>query len=192
MSSIRNSTRCARSAAPVHRLVGVPLQGCEDRHVLRYPRQAAFHPLKYLAGVAKACQARGVTFFADSPVLEVTEANGSVAVKTARGTIRAAHAVVATNSSISDRFALHTKTAPYRTYVMAFEIARGALPDALYWDTEDPYHYVRLQQGRGRTDFLLAGGEDHKSGEADDAGKRLARLQALGARTDSGPWRGHP
>ncbi len=41
--------------APVHRLVGVPLQGCERRHALRYPGQAAFHPLKYLAGVAKAC-----------------------------------------------------------------------------------------------------------------------------------------
>jgi glycine/D-amino acid oxidase-like deaminating enzyme len=35
---------------PVHRLVGVPFNGCEDRHVLRYPRQATFHPLKYLAG----------------------------------------------------------------------------------------------------------------------------------------------
>ena len=33
--------------APVHRLVGVPFNGCENRHVLRYPRQATFHPLKY-------------------------------------------------------------------------------------------------------------------------------------------------
>ena len=49
--------------APVHRLVGVPLQGCEDRNALRYPRQATFHPLKYLAGVAKACSESGVTFF---------------------------------------------------------------------------------------------------------------------------------
>jgi glycine/D-amino acid oxidase-like deaminating enzyme len=32
--------------APVHRLVGVPFNGCEDRHVLWYPRQATFHPLK--------------------------------------------------------------------------------------------------------------------------------------------------
>ena len=166
------------SGAPVHRLVGVPLQGCERRHVLRYPRQAAFHPLKYLAGVAKACHERGATFYADSPVVEVAEANGSVVVKTARGTIRAAHAVVATNSSIADRLALHTKAAPYRTYVATFEIERGALPDALYWDTEDPYHYVRLQPGSDGRDFLLVGGEDHKSGEADDADKRLARLQA--------------
>ena len=164
--------------APVHRLVGVPLNGCEGRQVLRYPRQATFHPLKYLAGLAKACHERGVTFFADSPVVEVSEESSRVVLKTDRGAIRAANAVIATNSSITDRFALHTKVAPYRSYVVTFEIARGMLPDALYWDTEDPYHYVRLQPGPGRLDFVLVGGEDHKSGEADDAGKRLARLQA--------------
>lgn len=70
--------------APVHRLMGVPLEGCEDRHALGYPRQATFHPLKYLAGVAKACSESGVTFFRDSPVEEVTEDNGVVSVKTAR------------------------------------------------------------------------------------------------------------
>jgi glycine/D-amino acid oxidase-like deaminating enzyme/nitrite reductase/ring-hydroxylating ferredoxin subunit len=164
--------------ASVHRLMGVPLKGCEDRHALRYPRQATFHPLKYLAGVAKACSQKGVIFFRDSPVDEVTEDDGVVTVKAARGAIHAKHAVVATNSSISDRFAIHTKTAPYRTYVITFEIERGALPDALYWDTEDPYHYVRLQSGRANTDYVLVGGEDHKSGEADNAGERFDRLEA--------------
>jgi glycine/D-amino acid oxidase-like deaminating enzyme/nitrite reductase/ring-hydroxylating ferredoxin subunit len=164
--------------APVHRLVGIPFHGCEKRHVLRYPKQATFHPLKYLAGVARACQAEGVQFFRDTPVEEIDENNGLVTVKTSRGSVKAKHAVVATNSSISDRFALHTKTAPYRTYVMAFEIERGALPDALYWDTEDPYHYVRLQPGPDRVDYVLVGGEDHKSGEADDADERFRRLEA--------------
>jgi glycine/D-amino acid oxidase-like deaminating enzyme/nitrite reductase/ring-hydroxylating ferredoxin subunit len=164
--------------SPVDRLVGVPFNGCENRHVLRYPRQATFHPLIYLAGVAEACHASGVEFFRDSPVEEVSEDSGVVSVRTARGTIRAQHAVVATNSSISDRFAIHTKTAPYRTYVMAFELPRGALPDALYWDTEEPYHYVRLQPGPGRIDYVLVGGEDHKSGQADDAGERFKKLEA--------------
>ncbi|MBR0875333.1 FAD-dependent oxidoreductase [Bradyrhizobium tropiciagri] len=162
---------------PVHRLVGVPLKGADDRHALRYPRQATFHPLKYLAGVAKACIEKGVIFYRDSPVEEVTEDDALVTVKAARGIIRAKHAVVATNSSISDRFAIHTKTAPYRTYVITFEIKRGALPDALYWDTEDPYHYVRLQPGAANTDYVLVGGEDHKSGEADDANARFSRLE---------------
>ena len=151
-------TRSATSGAQVHRLIGVPFNGCENRHVLRYPRQATFHPLKYLAGVAKACGESGVAFFRDSPVEEVAEENGTVSVKTARGVIRAQHAVVATNSSISDRFAIHTKTAPYRTYVIAFEIKRGALPDALYWDTEDPYHYVRLQPGPATNRLCLGRG----------------------------------
>jgi glycine/D-amino acid oxidase-like deaminating enzyme/nitrite reductase/ring-hydroxylating ferredoxin subunit len=163
--------------APVERLVGVPLSGCESRHVLRYPRQATFHPLKYLAGVAEACAKRKVRFFANTPVEEVPEENGAITVKTARGTIRAGHAVVATNSSIVDRVAVHSKMSPYRSYVVGFGIDRGALPDALYWDTEEPYHYVRLQPGDNGKDFVLVGGEDHKSGEADDADRRFQRLE---------------
>jgi glycine/D-amino acid oxidase-like deaminating enzyme/nitrite reductase/ring-hydroxylating ferredoxin subunit len=164
--------------APVHRLVGVPLEGCEDKHVLRYPRQGTFHPLKYLAGLVRACEKRGVRFFSETAVEEVTEENGSVTVKTGRGTLSASDAVVATNSPISDRFALHTKMAPYRTYAMALTVPRGALPDALYWDTEDPYHYVRLHPGDGKEDLLIVGGEDHKSGEADDGAQRFARLES--------------
>jgi hypothetical protein len=81
--------------------------------------------------------------------------------------------VVATNSPISNLFALHTKMAPYRSYAMAFEVRAGTLPDALYWDTLDPYYYVRLQPCDKQTDYVIIGGEDHKSGEADDARSRL-------------------
>jgi glycine/D-amino acid oxidase-like deaminating enzyme len=150
--------------APVHRLVGVPLQGCQDRQVLRYPRQGTFHPLKYLAGLVRACENRGVRFFSETAVEEVAEDNGVVTVKTSRAVITASDAVVTTNSPISDRFALHTKMAPYRTYAMGFTIARGALPDALYWDTEDPYHYVRIQPGDGKEDIVIVGGEQKRRG----------------------------
>lgn len=163
--------------APVDRLVGVPLAGCADRHVLRYADQATFHPLKYLAGVAAACAAAGVRFFSETAVQDVIEENGGVTVKTARATITADSAVIATNAPIVDRYALHTKMAPYRTYAMAFTIRKGALGDALYWDTEDPYHYVRLQPGPGSKDHVIVGGEDHKTGEADDAEKRFGRLE---------------
>jgi glycine/D-amino acid oxidase-like deaminating enzyme/nitrite reductase/ring-hydroxylating ferredoxin subunit len=145
--------------------------------VLRYPRQATFHPLKYLAGIAAVCETNGVRFFANSPVEEVAELDGAVTLRTAQGQITAAHAVIATNASIADRFQLHSKVAPYRTYVLVFAIARGELPDALYWDTEDPYHYVRLQPGEDDHDVVLVGGEDHKSGEANDAEERFSRLE---------------
>ena len=165
--------------APVHRLVGVPFAHCEQQHVLRYPRQGTLHPLKYLSGLAAAIQARGGTFHADTAVESVEERDdGKVIVSTAAGTVVARAAVVATNSPIVDRFALHTKMAPYRSYAMAFSIRRGAIPDALYWDTLDPYHYVRLQPGDGVTDHLIVGGGDHKSGEADDAEVRFQALEA--------------
>jgi glycine/D-amino acid oxidase-like deaminating enzyme/nitrite reductase/ring-hydroxylating ferredoxin subunit len=165
--------------APVHRLVGVPLTHCDNQHALRYPRQATFHPLKYLKGLAEIIEAKGGVFYPDTVVEEIKERDdGSVVVTTDRGVVTASAAVVATNSPIVDTFALHTKMAPYRTYAMAFSIKRGAIPDALYWDTLDPYHYVRLQPGEGPTDYLIVGGADHKSGEADDADLRFEALEA--------------
>ncbi|WP_108522351.1 FAD-dependent oxidoreductase [Bradyrhizobium algeriense] len=163
--------------APVHRLVGIPLAHCAQQHVLRYPRQGTFHPLKYLRGLVAAVEAKGGSFHCDTVVERVEEHDSKVIVTASGGTVTAQGAVVATNAPIVDRFALHTKMAPYRTYAMAFSIRKGAIPDALYWDTLDPYHYVRLQPGDDRTDFLIAGGGDHKSGEADDAEVRFQALE---------------
>jgi nitrite reductase/ring-hydroxylating ferredoxin subunit len=47
---------------------------------------------------------------------------------------------------------------------------------ALYWDTADPFHYVRLQK-EGDHEVLIVGGEDHKTGQADDASDRFNRLE---------------
>lgn len=68
--------------------------------------------------------------------------------------------------------------APYRTYAIATRIRSGALPDALYWDTLDSYHYVRVQPGDRQTDFVIVGEADHKTGEANDAGVRFEALEA--------------
>jgi glycine/D-amino acid oxidase-like deaminating enzyme/nitrite reductase/ring-hydroxylating ferredoxin subunit len=164
--------------APVHRLVGVALHGCEDQHALRYPRQATFHPLKYLAGLAEKIVERGGELFTDTTVTAIEEADGGVRITTESGAVTAKAAVVTTNSPICDVVALHTKMAPYRSYAMAFDTPRGALPDALYWDTLDPYHYVRVQPGDGRRDHVIVGGADHKTGEADDADVRFEAIEA--------------
>jgi Rieske Fe-S protein len=146
--------------------------------VLRYPDQATFHPLKYLRALLADFQKRGGKAFADTAVSEIEE-NDRVVLKTESGaTITADHAVFATNSPINTTVALHSKMAPYRTYAMAFTIARGTLPDALYWDMDDPYYYVRLNPGPGTVDYLIAGGRDHKSGEADDGAARFDALEA--------------
>lgn len=167
-----------QAGMPVEDVAGLPLKGHENTRALRYPNLATFHPTKYLRGLAYCIKARGGTLYANTPVVIVEETDEGVVVTTENGrTIRAKHAVIATNSPINDRVALHSKQAPYRSYAMALELSRGALPDALYWDMLDPYHYVRIQPGAAR-DLLIVGGEDHKSGEADDAEIRYEALEA--------------
>jgi len=169
-----------RVGAAAELVTGVPLKGFENAPVLRYPNQATFHPLRYLRGLAGVIREQGGRIFANSPVLAVEELpDGGVRVSTENGgAVEAATVVVATNSPINDRFKLHTKMSPYRTYAMAFTLPRGDLPDALFWDTADPYHYVRLNPGPGSVDYLIAGGADHKSGEADDGEIRFEAIEA--------------
>jgi glycine/D-amino acid oxidase-like deaminating enzyme/nitrite reductase/ring-hydroxylating ferredoxin subunit len=158
---------------------GVPLKGYETAPVLHYRNLATFHPLRYLRGLARATQAKGVRFHAFSPVSSIEEEADAVVIRTENGAnVTAGSAIVATNTPINDRFALHSKMAPYRTFAMAFTLPQGTIPDALYWDMADPYHYVRLNPGPGTSDYLIVGGADHKSGEADDGAVRFEAIEA--------------
>jgi Rieske Fe-S protein len=56
-------------------------------------------------------------------------------------------------------------------------VPKGSVTKALYWDTPDPYHYLRLQN-LGEDEMLIVGGEDHKTGQSDDAEERFERLEA--------------
>jgi nitrite reductase/ring-hydroxylating ferredoxin subunit len=102
-------------------------------------------------------------------------------VKVGQHTVESAAIVVATNTPINDLVAIHTKQAPYMTYVIGARVPRGSVADALYWDTQEDYHYVRLQplesSDAGQHDLLIVGGEDHKSGQADDADERHRNLE---------------
>ncbi|MGV3539858.1 MAG: FAD-dependent oxidoreductase, partial [Rufibacter sp.] len=77
---------------------------------------------------------------------------------------------------------MHTKQAPYRTYVVGLKVPKGSVPTALYWDDSDPYHYVRLASVAGEeelgSEILVVGGEDHKTGQAsEDENERYQCLE---------------
>jgi glycine/D-amino acid oxidase-like deaminating enzyme/nitrite reductase/ring-hydroxylating ferredoxin subunit len=172
----RELAACAEIGfAGVERLDAAPLQ--DPVAALRFPRQARFHPLKYVHGLAAAITRYGGRLFDETCVSTIEETDGRVCARTAEGhKLTAGAAVVATNSPIVDLIAVHSKQAPYRTYVIAAPVAAASVTDALFWDTGEPYHYVRLQPGDGR-DLLIVGGEDHKTGTADDAPARFQRLE---------------
>jgi hypothetical protein len=145
---------------------------------LKFANQGRFHPLKYCAGLARAIEQRGGRIHGGTAY--AGHQNGEeILVRTGNGqTVRAGAALFATNSPVNDRISIHTKQIPMRTYVIAGQVPAGSVEDALVWDTFWPYHYVRLQPvGDGRM-WLISGGEDHRSGTADDMEKRFARLEA--------------
>jgi glycine/D-amino acid oxidase-like deaminating enzyme/nitrite reductase/ring-hydroxylating ferredoxin subunit len=146
---------------------------------IRFPRQGQVHALRYLVGVAHAFERLGGRIYGGTRASDVS-GSGPLRVDTETAhAVTAEHVVVATNAPFHHRFALHTKQAAYRTYVVGMRVRRGAVPAALYWDTADPYHYVRLQRGiaDGGDDVLIVGGEDHKTGQADDEDERHGRLE---------------
>jgi glycine/D-amino acid oxidase-like deaminating enzyme/nitrite reductase/ring-hydroxylating ferredoxin subunit len=157
----------------------IPIPDAGSGRSLLFPRMARFHPLKYAAGLIRAIEKFGGELFEETAVVEVKEQGDAVEVRTSQGNIlRARAAVIATNSPIINRLAVHTKQAPYRSYVLAGRVPHGSVPDALYWDTLDPYHYVRLQPADESSDWLIVGGEDHKTGKNDDGERRVAKLEA--------------
>ncbi|HVG01900.1 MAG TPA: FAD-dependent oxidoreductase [Nitrospira sp.] len=164
----------------VKRLDRLPSNLFRTGHCLQFPRQGQFHPLKYLSGLARAVQQGGGRIFSDAHVASVESAK-KAKVETSRGCVVTADAVVvATNTPINNMVAIHTKQAAYISYAIGASIPAGSVEPALYWDTLDPYHYVRVQRGskqQGEQDILIVGGEDHKAGQADDGEARYARLE---------------
>jgi glycine/D-amino acid oxidase-like deaminating enzyme/nitrite reductase/ring-hydroxylating ferredoxin subunit len=168
----------------VEKVARAPIEQFDTGPCLRFPDQARFHPLKYLAAVAKAIEKQGGKLYTKSHADRI-DGGEDAHVEVGSHSVRAKAIVVATNAPINDLVAIHTKQAPYMTYVIGARVPRGAVTDALYWDTQKFYHYVRLQPFEGDADsdgasgyeLLIVGGEDHKSGQADDASQRHARLE---------------
>ena len=177
----------ARAGMPgVTKLPRIPGVSFDSGPCLRYPNQGQFHALKYLSGLARAFVRAGGRIHGDTHVTAV-EGGSPCKVETDRDHAVTADAVcVCTNASITDMFRTHVKQAPYRTFVVAAVVPRGSVPTALYWDTPDPYHYVRLQRlepppgaddAAGEFDALIVGGEDRKTAHGDDADDRWRCLE---------------
>jgi glycine/D-amino acid oxidase-like deaminating enzyme/nitrite reductase/ring-hydroxylating ferredoxin subunit len=178
----------ARAAGvSVERLENARVAGFDSGPCLRFPRQGQIHPLRYLNGLADGLVRLGGRICSGTKAVDMTGGKRA-SVQLENGvTVTAGSIVVATNAPFNDRFAIHTKQAPYHTYVVAARVAPDAITHALYWDTADPYHYVRLQRVtnhelKGDTpdpvDLLIVGGEDHKAAQASDAEARFTRLES--------------
>jgi len=175
----REFEAATRAGVPVEIVDRAPIDSFDTGPCLRFANQAQFHPLKYLNGLADAIARNGGLIYTGTHVETVQSGTASHVKTRDKLTVMAKNIVIATNTPVNDLVAIHTKQAPYMTYVIAAPVEKGTITRALFWDTLDPYHYVRLQSEKAEsdTDLLIVGGEDHKTGQEHDADDRYRRLE---------------
>jgi len=126
--------------------------------------QAQFHPRQYLLPIAKEFVRMGGKIYENTRVLDVKDSE-PCQVQTENNVITARDVIIAANIPVTNWLFLNTKLSAYRTYALGAKL-RTPMKPGLYWDTLDPYHYIRAYSDKTEGDFVIVGGEDHKTGTA--------------------------
>jgi glycine/D-amino acid oxidase-like deaminating enzyme/nitrite reductase/ring-hydroxylating ferredoxin subunit len=138
---------------------------------IKFANQAEFHPLDYLRGLVAYARELGVEIYTGVHAETIEAGEPLRVLVTKQGPIAAKIVVDATNCDMSSSFKICLQQAPYRSYCVAFALPPNAIPHGLYWETGDPYHYMRVAG-----DTLVVGGEDHRVGQG-EAGPQLEALE---------------
>lgn len=168
------ATRAGLNVEMVHR---APFESFNTKHCLKISNQAEFTPIEYIKGLCKLIQKQDGKIFTKTHVDKFEEEKSFCKLVTDQGyTVKAKNVIIATNSAVNNRFFPHLKQASYRTYAMAGAVPKNYIPLGLYYDTPDPYHYLRIIQ-RQDDDLLIVGGEDHRVGECKEPHKLFDEIE---------------
>src|SRR2546430_13455866 len=147
---------------------------------VRFPNQAKFHPLKYLGPLLQAIHGDGSYVFENTESSQVE--SDPLTVQAGQYKIKCEYLVIATHtpligkSSMTSATLFQSKLALYTSYVLGAKLPRGLAPEALFWDTTDPYYYLRIERFADY-DYAIFGGEDVKTGQEKNPEEVFARLQ---------------
>lgn len=145
-----------------------------------FKNQAKFHPLHYLLGLAFAIEGNGSKIYEHSEVLQIEKDPLAVVCRGGRITceqvVLATHVPTVLSTHLLSGMLFQTKLPPYTSYVVSGKIEKGILPEALFWDTSDPYFYLRVDAHQ-KWDQVILGGLDHKTGQELQTESRFFSLQ---------------
>lgn len=144
--------------------VEIPLP-FKTRAALRIDQQAQLDPFAYVQGLARAFVKRGGLLFEQTRVenIDATPAR----VQTNRGTITTESIVLATHTPLGAGYlSIQSQMTARISYVLCVTLHEPFPADGLFWDMEDPYHYINSFEKDGER-FFLIGGADHKTGGDD-------------------------
>jgi glycine/D-amino acid oxidase-like deaminating enzyme/nitrite reductase/ring-hydroxylating ferredoxin subunit len=153
-----------------------------NRPAVRFANQAVFHPLMYLSELAKRIAGDGCDIFEESEMTGVIEE--PLAVESEGFRLQCQKLVLATHVPLTGKVGflsatlMQSKIAAYSSYVIGAEVEKGTVPHADFWDTQNPYYYLRVEP-REHTDYLIFGGQDHKTGQETNTDECYERLETV-------------
>lgn len=147
---------------------------------IRFPQQAKFHPRKYLAALLSKISGEGSYVFERTAAAEFEEEPLAIQANGHRVRCRfvfiATHTPLMGNTGQFRALMFQTKLALYTSYVLGARLPHGCVPEALYWDTSDPYYYLRVDHYQDH-DYAIFGGEDVKTGQEKDPATVFVSLE---------------
>ena len=149
---------------------------------LRFAQQARFRPHQYLRALAGALPGGGCSVHERSSVDDITGPPFVLGLAGA-SSVFADRLLLMTHSPLPGVTGAMTaalaqsRVALYTSYAVRGRVAKGSVPDALFWDTANPYRYVRIDP-HPAVDHVIVGGADHKTGQAEDPGAHFAEIEA--------------
>jgi glycine/D-amino acid oxidase-like deaminating enzyme/nitrite reductase/ring-hydroxylating ferredoxin subunit len=158
-------------------LESVPLA---NKPGVRYADQAQFHPLKYITELARRIPGDGGYLFEHT---EVHDLDGSFSIRAGKHRLNCDALFLATHLPVAARYdfvqstLLQVKLAAFNTYAIGARLPAGTITPMLMWDTSDPYYYLRTAPVPGG-DYVIFGGEDHRTGQAEHVVQRFEALEA--------------
>ncbi len=144
-----------------------------------FKSQAKFHPYKYLAPLLPTIPGDGSYIFENTEAKEIEE--NPLTVHAGKYKIKCSYLMIATHTPLLGKTSLlkgtlfQSKLALYTSYVLGAKLPVGTLSEALFWDTSDPYYYLRIDH-RNDHDYVIFGGEDVKTGQEKDAAEVFEKL----------------
>lgn len=135
----------------------------DDDHFI-LPRQAKFHPLKFLDGLAKRLAKPGgkVKIFEHSAAKDIKDEDGKITVLANDTKVICKDVIIATYQPLGNPWDTFLKKGMYKSYVMEVRLKSEHRAEGLYWDFSNPYHYYRLDHIGGGEDRIIFGGADTK------------------------------
>lgn len=127
--------------------------------------QAQFHPIKYLLSLKDAFLKAGGMLLENTLIDKLESADDIHKVQIGDKHLSARKVIYATHIPPGINV-FSFRCAPYRSYVLAVKLKDNKYPDAVIYDCQEPYHYVRTHVINGEP-LLLVGGNDHKTGHGD-------------------------